>query len=210
MRIISSFHDFYDGVMKQGMDREVVYVRETKEVLIKDDFEVHRHQTTDYSYSLRYIGFCGKAYKFATIWNTKTGFCYYYHDLEEFKRVGRELGLLSNYDLISRWWKGSVTRFLEEDPKSMLEFFHKYQTPVFLVEESNEKNKQKLILNPNLKKCNFQTVKDAYSTYQEIFQFVAGTLNKPENKMVKISDKDKVAKHGYNKWSFRKLPTKKK
>jgi hypothetical protein len=34
MRIISSFRDYYDGCQKHGQDREVVYVRETKEIVI--------------------------------------------------------------------------------------------------------------------------------------------------------------------------------
>ena len=210
MRIISNFRDYYDGVMKTGMDRNVVYVRETKEVLIPDDFEVYYHNSTEYTYSLRYLGFCGQIYRLATITNSRLNFRKNYYNLEDFKKESLALGATSNWDFTQRWWKGSIVKFFEEDPSKLLEFFHKYQTPVFLVQESSERHKQKLILNPCLQIYKFQTVKDSYTTYQDIFQYVAGVLNSPENKMVKISDKDKISKHGFDKWSFRTHPDQKK
>lgn len=210
MRIISRFRDFYDGVMRVGMDPNVVYVRESKEVLIKDDFEVvgstGLSRTT---YQLRYLGFCGKIYRIFTI-VSEHGEIEHYYDLEKFKTAALNLGFLKEYDFKpNRWWPSYITRFVDEDTKPMLEFFHKYQVPTFIVEACGERNKHILILNPRLEKYRFQAIKDPYSTYQDIYQFVSGTLNGPEREMVKISDLDKIAKHGFDKWSFRQKGPKK-
>ena len=208
MRIISKWHDYYDSVMKTGMDREVVYVRDTKELLINDEYEIATRHSSYYSIYLRYLGFCGHIYKIYVIeYNGRENF---YYDFEEFKSAALGCGAASNYDFGRTWWKSAYDRFHEFNTAPLLEFFHKYQVPIFLVQYSQEKKKCELVLNPHLKDQDFHKIKDTYTTYQDIFQYVAGTLNKPENKMVQIEDKYKIAKHGFDKWSFRKHPTKKK
>lgn len=59
-----------------------------------------------------------------------------------------------------------------------------------------------------LKDINFPKILDAFTAYQELSMWVGGVLPKNENGMATISDKDKVAKHGFDKWSFRKMPHK--
>lgn len=63
---------------------------------------------------------------------------------------------------------------------------------------------------PELKKIQFYKVVDAYTAFQEISMWVGGTLSYPGNTMITISDKDKIHKHGFDKWSFRKMSEKKK
>jgi hypothetical protein len=60
-------------------------------------------------------------------------------------------------------------------------------------------------INPNLKSIEFFKIKDAFSTFQEISMFLGNSLI-VQNKQSEISDKDKIGKHGYDKWSFRKEP----
>jgi hypothetical protein len=210
MRIISRWSDYYDGVMKTGMDPNVVYVRDEKDVSIKDDFQVYRNGSTGYSYSLRYIGFCGYIHRLMTITNPYENFSQYYYDFAEFKKDALKFRAASEWDFgRSKWYGGRISKFLEEDTAKMQEIFHKYQVPVFMITTSPDRHKQTLILNPCLKNFRFQTVKDSYTAYQDIFQFVSGILNSPEHKMVQISDKDKVSKHGFDKWSFRQKGPKK-
>jgi hypothetical protein len=66
-----------------------------------------------------------------------------------------------------------------------------------------------LVINPLLKKYSFFKMRDPFSAHQELYQFVGGYLKQPTRPMVEISDKDKVHKHGFDKWSFRQKGTKK-
>lgn len=209
MRIISKFHDYYDSVQRQGMDKDVVYVREKKISLIKDTSRVADRGVPHVgTVHLRYLGFCGQIYRVYIV--KATGITYITYDFEDFKEVSMRFGLTAKYDFgRSKWWPGRFQEFRDENTDYLLELFHQHQVPIFLIEPSEIRHKNTLILNPNLKDLDFQTVKDTYTTYQDIYQYVAGVLNSPENKMVKISDKDKISKHGFDKHSFRKLPTKK-
>lgn len=56
-----------------------------------------------------------------------------------------------------------------------------------------------------LKEFGFAKVMDPYALFQELSMFIGGVLPKDQPPMVEITDPDvKVAKHGFNKWSFRK------
>lgn len=57
---------------------------------------------------------------------------------------------------------------------------------------------------PTLKSVEFFKVMDAYSVYQELEMWVGGVLPNGGRPMVEISDRDKVGKHGFNEWSFRR------
>lgn len=61
----------------------------------------------------------------------------------------------------------------------------------------------------NLKDIMFYRACDAYQANQIITQWRSGVLSNAETKIAEISDIDKVAKHGFDKHSFRKLPVKK-
>jgi hypothetical protein len=216
MRIISRFRDYYDAVMKSGMDREVVYVRENKKITLTDplnlDFTTEQsssHHTTD----LVFLGYCGQVYKIYVV-TYATGHKYVFYDYEEFKRFMTMNKLAGMFDFDrSKWFPSRYTKFRDCDTAKFSELFHTYQVPLFVlshVSRYSTRGTTTITLNPSLKELEFQTIKDPYTAYQDIFQYVAGTLNKPENKMVKISDKDKVHKHGFDKWSFRTMPGTKK
>ena len=62
-----------------------------------------------------------------------------------------------------------------------------------------------------LKNVTFAKVLDPVTCFQEIEMWVGGVLPKPGNPMVEITDdKIKAAKHGMDKWSFRRMPEKTK
>lgn len=63
------------------------------------------------------------------------------------------------------------------------------------------------VLNPCLKDIQFYQVLDAFTAYQELEMWVGGILsNNPE--IQPVPDKFKIQQHGYDEYSFRKLPTK--
>ncbi len=62
----------------------------------------------------------------------------------------------------------------------------------------------------NLQTFNFAKVLDPYTAFQEISMWVGGVLPRDGNPMVEITDpKIKLAKHGMDKWSFRKQSARK-
>ena len=202
--------------MKTGMDREVVYVRDRKEIEIDAKYELgysYTHASSNCEIRMHLLGYCGQIFKIVdVIYHTPTISRYTFYDFEEFKSFALENKICSQWDFgHSRWWSGKYTKFKEQKTDSLLELFHKHQTPLFLISTIKDSNKkQKLTINPSLMAFDFHRIKDTYTAYQDIFQYVAGTLNKKENEMVEISNADKIHKHGFDKFSFRKLPAKKK
>lgn len=64
------------------------------------------------------------------------------------------------------------------------------------------------VLNPLLKDVEFYKVLDSFTAYQELDMFVSGTLPQSTAMPIEIADKDKIPQHGFDKWSFRKMPGK--
>ena len=103
-----------------------------------------------------------------------------------------------------------------------MELFRKFKTPCFVfdydfgrthVDTSRfrwEGHHNKFIVNPLLKDYEFPKIFDAFQAFQEIQMFLGGVLGSNEKNIIEISDKDKIASHGFNKWSFRKEPQDKK
>jgi hypothetical protein len=86
-----------------------------------------------------------------------------------------------------------------------------YGAPVLAFEERRTYNGGRYYLelvvkrNPRLRDSNFASVIDPNTAYQEIAMYL-GTLVKPDKEMVELSDKEQIAKKGFDKWSFRKPP----
>ena len=65
------------------------------------------------------------------------------------------------------------------------------------------------VQNPFLKDVEFYKVLDSFTAYQELDMFISGTLPQSTAMPIEISDKDKIPQHGFDKWSFRKMPNSK-
>ena len=84
--------------------------------------------------------------------------------------------------------------------KSVDEYYIKYSSPIILEDSNN-----KLIVNPCLKDIGFQKIKDPFTTFQEVSMFISNTFGMPGNKIIEVSNQTKIKKHGFDKWSFRKM-----
>lgn len=225
MRIISKFSDYYDSVMKEGQDRSVVYVREKAIVEVprkQESILPHVNSSLSVGYyaalsinnvdrrEFMYLGFCGKIYPVLRIEFANEVNCFY--SFEDVKSFCEEKGIefrKSAYRVRNFLGHLDARRiedtkyFFEQNTSQLSHLFHNHNVPCFIYFKDN--NGAKLELNPNLKDLKFFKVKDTYSCFQDISMYVSGVLKSPENLMVKISDQDKLSKHGFDKWSFKKI-----
>jgi hypothetical protein len=63
---------------------------------------------------------------------------------------------------------------------------------------------------PRLKDFDFARIVDPYTAFQEIAMMVGGVIPKGGPPIVEVSNESKIKKHGLDKWSFRRPPTKRK
>jgi hypothetical protein len=102
--------------------------------------------------------------------------------------------------------KNVMTKYfnLNINSDTVMNLHHKYGTPIILYDEDY----QLIKLNPKLKNIKFYKHKDVYTCFQDINQFISGILGGQSPPLIEISDSDRIAMRGFNKWSFRKPPKK--
>lgn len=61
------------------------------------------------------------------------------------------------------------------------------------------------VKNPVLRKLQFYKISNAFQTFQEISMFIGGVASKAFPPTLELSEKDRVKKSGFDKWSFRKM-----
>jgi len=167
------------------------------------------------------LGFCGMlyfGYKFDTIEKGKPVESRVFYSVEESKVYLKSINQAYNT-------QGFEIRNHPILTKPNLDWFHTLNAPLFIFpayaahpeevnlnwDEDIPKKPQDLMLNPNLKALDFHKVKDAYSCFQEINQFISGVLSENENKSTTLTDKERVLQHGIDpKYGFRNRPKKKK
>lgn len=151
--------------------------------------------------SYGHIVFCGKVYPFIKLSGTyeiiPDEFFYSLSSFEE-----RVKGATFNYN---KDYKRQLKKFFEVTEQERLYEFLVEKKVISLLLFKND-----VIINPILSEYNFYKVKTAWEAYQEIDSYICGVLSFPQNAMVEIEDKYRIEQHGFDKWSFRKLPTKRK
>ena len=160
------------------------------------------------------VGFCGKLYlgwKFeyeVKGWNIETGkqiqisktdFIYGYETAKNFLKADYWRSNLSD----------DINYVMNYDP---IELFREYKTPIFVFDgDSRSPRKDNaFFVNPILKDYEFYKVVDAFTAFTELQMFIGGVLGVGEKEIVEIEDKYKIPQHGFDKWSFRREPSKKK
>lgn len=100
-------------------------------------------------------------------------------------------------------------------------WFHHFKTPIFAtLLDTNIRNGSLpvqlrneecyVILNPCLKELEFYKVKDAFTCFQEIQQYISGVLTNTEVNQSSMTDKEKIISYGFDmKYGFRTRPKKK-
>ena len=238
MYIISKNKDYYDGVVGSvGMDKTIVYERTTDEIIenhkMPDEFNGKKYSWDKTSPFLsvcgvdvdkknkKYsdvhgfiVGFCGKLYlgwKFdykIKVWNNE------YHEYREDIKTD----FIYGYENAKKYLKANYWRSnLGDDVKYVMNYdpinlFRKNKTPIFIYDgdKRSPRNSSVFIINPILKEYEFYKVMDSFTAFTELQMFIGGVLGIGEKEIVEIDDKYKIPQHGFDKWSFRRMPSKKK
>jgi len=220
-----------------GIDKTIVYERNTIEIddvkNMPNEFQLDNnlswnYRRTNHFLNIGQMGTDSKKYKKVDFFIV--GFCGKLYLGWKFKYDAKEVDIYDNivdvtktdiiygYDnakkyLKSNWWKNTI----QEDVDYVLNYnpiniFRELNSPIFIYDEhisGRPSNTGTLIINPNLKDYKFYKVVDSFTAFQEIQMYISGVLGAGEKEIIEVDDKYKIPQHGFDKWSFRKKPTKK-
>ena len=232
MRIISKFHDYYDGVQGMAHDSHPVYLREQEEI-ITDERDcalpakdwlggIGRFwwpEVNGFHFHRIVIGFCGKLYPMIRIDAYSPGYgrelgnaiCYSPEEISAFvdkharKREVAYYHGRKRYSLYSP--EKQIERWfadmaLSSENSGTVKIFRENLSPIFTIEMIC-RGQVKVVWNAQLKPLGFVKVFPPYQAWQEIEMFVGG-LAMPGKEMPKVPDVINAESHGFNKYSFRR------
>lgn len=223
MRIISRFHDFYDPVMKHGVDRQCIYLRETSEVTpgIPPPWRPWSHREF-------IVGFCGSLFPVMMVRAKDMASFRVVYTLEEAMAFTATLSraVLRNHEF--RWCEEDYLRqFFETSVSNASELslklgvlFLAHRVPIFVQRVHKAygyfspnvhpwvADGEVLVLNPRLQNYEFQRIKDPFTAFQEIHGFMSGVLGSQHMPLEEpVPDAIKAASCGHgDRYSFRKPP----
>jgi hypothetical protein len=213
MRLHSDFHDYYDHAIGYGIDELVHYNRFQKSVEIQlkssADRPVHRRSGV--------LGFCGTLFPFIQIarYDKKHDFDYlddydgrvveefYAFSLEEYKKKEEEWSDYSDdFGFIDDSRRIKLKQFFLDWHFSDDTVFLEYQVPIWRMQFYSEASNA--LLNPSLRECGFERMKDSVTTFQEISTYIANVIVE-QKPLAKVDDKHRIEQHGFDlKESFRR------
>ena len=225
MKIISKFKDYYDSGQALDQEREDVFVREyscleNEKEFLKVDRRLAIPLLQD-DYQVIHVCFCGKVYAGVKLFykvNEKLEQVVVYTD-KQLKTALEKYGIKEIKQGKQRW----VSRRFFTKPIGSLDEYSKYvssfnpidihrrfKSPIVIQAVADNYHKPAILVNPILREFEFQKVMNPQIAWQEISMFYFGVLGYNEKPMIQISDSDMKWKKGFDNWSFKKLPTKKK
>ena len=93
-----------------------------------------------------------------------------------------------------------------------INLFRKFKVPIFVFDADSRspRNDNAFIINANLKEFEFYKVVDAFTAFVETQNYISGVLGTSEKEIIEVEDKYKIGQHGFDKWSFRREPSKRR
>ena len=166
------------------------------------------------------VGFCGKLYL-----GWKFEYKYEEWDYDENRKTEKTgTDIIYGYEKAKEFLKPYWRNNLEDEIKYVMDYdpiniFREINAPVFIYDSDtfitrgdygSIKNMGLFIINPILKDYEFYKVVDAFTAFQELQMFISGVLGTGEKEIIEVADEHKITQHGFDKWSFRREPSKKR
>lgn len=218
MRIIGG-HDYYDGVIPFDSDRERVFVRDRKEIELvpfdKSRLQVKSHQKrTIREIEKLEVIFCGKRYR-GIHYIERTPIYQLLVDVHLWTK-DRALKFM-DFDDRPKWqWRRDIEQVFDEDldnyfaptpvDEKTFELLRELKVLIAIADHTKYAHRDKPIWRVNsdeLKDINFGSIVPTWEAYQELEMFIGTILVNDNDRMVQVSEKSKLAKHGFDKWSFK-------
>lgn len=220
MRVISKFHDYYDRALGHGQDKSVMFIRNTDErkdapAIMEPPQGIERNARGWFAQGIPFaIGFCGKVHRGIDVTIRSAGenpvrqCCYDIETLAGFLSTKKiDIGEASR----SRWFHKTDWRAFMQKPQgdaSAEAWFIEQKIPILVWDRALvQRTASGVVVNPMLKPYEFYRLFDAYQAYQELSMFVGGVLPSASADMATVSDDDRIVQRGFDKWSFRKMPS---
>ena len=236
MLIVSKFHDYYDTALAHGVDKRCVYNRKTESTEgTREDASgleslAWRKPSKDSTWGKEYdflfqcvVGFSGKLYPmmyhaYSCIDLDADGTSTFMYNPETCMRfLDENFPQTRAHDNAKkvRWsWKldmsdGAIKEFYQPVKYKRFErIFMEKRVPIFIVRK--KRSSVAIETNPVLKKYRFMKVKGAYEAMQEIHMYLSGVIGMADRDMAEVGNDDRIKQRGFDKYSFRKDPTKRK
>ena len=226
MKIHSPFKDYYDCMLRTNHSEFPVYIRTPKEVKEKSRYGNTFSMPDKFTGgSVGYGGvilFCGKYYPFIESQGT---YFYSFMKLEshfqsllkeesfEAWKKGQYFDNVSRPDKFKEWFLLMYSSW-RKDPEDLVPEYKAYFAPHISPQDpiasfENTLQGYEITINPNLSKFQFYNVFDPQETFL-ILERHLQNIAVPLNPIQEIKDKDLLVAKGFDKFSFRKQPTKNK
>jgi hypothetical protein len=232
MKIISKFHDYYDGAhgwyspLPLFVRGENIFSLENLDNDGRKPFEHINNLFTsmpdNHNLSNGIIAFCGKAYPYYQ-YGDAIGNSYTMYSTREIEKNLKKIIRQSHYDTSkakeigsslhkkakARFFRGHALCheswnkwFYESNLEISVEAFIAVHSPIFNI--SRVGGTTFIIVNPILKGLNFASQVDPFTAYQEIEMYIGNELAVQMDPNVKRTDDEIRDSKGMDKWSFRK------
>lgn len=229
MRIISDFHDYYDCGQKLDQDKQTLYIRKMREEQHSWRFPIlYNWGNYDPQFKILVIGFCGKLYPIFEIrtpyptFGVAFTYCYTIEQIDSFIQTYYRKDAIEQYFSTRKYnhririiHRTEFVNFYKEWNLHYGEYYKFYnkvfeenKCPIFVINLNNNYDTN-ILFNICLKEYNFVKIIDPITAYQEINMFI-NNLAIPSKPIPKVTDKAMAEIKGFNKYSFRKDPSRKK
>lgn len=166
----------------------------------------------NYSFDPVIIGFCGKMYFGFNVKEEYTStkieqLSFYIYSVDDAKKLD------AKYKFSQR-----KNHYQDDDKLSIDQIFSKYADAVSQIDVTEVCIKHKIpyfiintirgsvyetILVPELKKYDFQKVKDPFTAFQEISMYLGGVIPRQVPELAVVTDEDRIKQYGFNDLSFK-------
>jgi hypothetical protein len=226
MRIISPFRDYYDSAQGFGADQTRLFLRKPENLAANKlgipkelqavCHEVHVWSTATWTAAIIPIVFCGKLYhalrlRYST-YNRTTCFMSetsaVFYTLESAHSWAEAQGNPDLLAFVNRRIKNGELPLASQGTPLNLNWLVENLAPILTCDSQNYESF--LTKNACLRDLQFYKMFDAVQAYQELDMYLSGILAAENKPMVEISDKIRALQRGFDCYSFRQPPSKRK